>query len=117
MPFIDRRGAVVEAPSAPVISVDFFDRTPDLSEPAMVLIFDSFVDGRAFSAAALLRAEGYVGVLIGAGEVGLDRLAYGFRVGFDLLWIAPSEQALLQLRHLQPFPHSYQADQASGAHA
>ena len=40
--------------------------------------------------------------------VGLDRLAHGFRCGFDALEVSDDELAQLKPVHLSPFPGSYQ---------
>ena len=108
MPFIDKAGQVVEPPVFRVVDPDQFHQTPDNGEAVLGLVFETHVDGRAFSAAALFRSEGFDGQLIGTGDVGLDRVAYGFRTGFDLLWVTDEEFALLGEQHLSPFPSHYQ---------
>lgn len=108
MPFIDQRGEAVAPPESITIEIDQFADTPALDATALTLPFESGVDGRAFSAAALYRAEGFEGQLIGTGDIGIDRLAYGFRSGFDLLWITDEELELLSPLHLTPFPDHYQ---------
>ena len=114
MPLIDRDGCVRESPAATSVaaaeaSAKAVDHTTTVS-----LTFDSVMDGKPFSAAAVLRAEGFEGVLVGTGPVGLDRLSQGFRVGFDLLELSATELALLRPCHLAPFPHHYLTAGAAG---
>ncbi len=108
MPFVDPQGQVVDAPEYTVVEIETFDQSTVPEDSALGLPFEGGADGRAFSVAALLRAEGYRGTLVGTGEIGIDRLAYGFRTGFDLLWLAPEELELLGEQHLAPFPSHYQ---------
>lgn len=108
MPFVDKSGQVLAPPKFVSVAIEQFEPVADHAEQAIGLAFESHVDGRPFSAAAMFRSEGYAGWLIGTGEVGLDRLAYGFRTGFDLLWVTPEELALLSVQHLVPFPDHYQ---------
>ena len=115
MPFVDHTGkATAPAIPEPTDSGTVTARSAGAA-PAINLTFDSPTDGKAFSAAAVLRAEGYTGSLIGTGPVGLDRLAQGFRVGFDLLEVSEQELALLKPHHLLPFPHYYQPGQQQAA--
>ena len=110
MPLINSHGEVISLshpqPSDPTKTDT--DSAAGLS--IITFTFDSPVDGKAFSAAALLRAEGYAGTLVGVGPVGLDRLAYGFRVGFDVLEVTDAEWQQLKSHHLSPFPHHYQPE-------
>lgn len=115
MPLVDQTGkATLPAVPEPTDSGTVTARSAGTA-PAINLAFDSPTDGKAFSAAAVLRAEGYTGSLIGTGPVGLDRLAQGFRVGFDLLEVTEQELALLKPHHLLPFPHYYQPGQRQPA--
>jgi len=108
MPLIDRLGSVQERALGEVIAPAEASAAVLGAATAATVVFDGVLDGKAFSAAALLRAEGFTGTLIGVGPVGLDRLAQAFRVGFDLLELTERELVLLKPRHLQPFPHYYQ---------
>ena len=110
MPLIDRQGDVQERALGEVIGPAEASCAALGAATAATLVFDGVMDGKAFSAAALLRAEGFTGTLVGIGPVGLDRLAQGFRVGFDLLELTEGELTLLKPCHLQPFPHPYQPD-------
>lgn len=49
----------------------------------LVLEFDAFRDGRGFSLAAILRAEGFDGQLVAAGKVLPDQVRHLRRSGFD----------------------------------
>ena len=107
MPLIDDTGTPRDAVlPVPVDATATFRTVRDAA--VVALAFDGPVDGKAFSTAALLRAEGYTGILVGVGPVGLDRLAQGFRVGFDLLEVSDRELQQRQHFHLEPFPFYYQ---------
>ena len=108
MPLINPQGAATALTPPDTLDPTNSDLTTVGDLPMMAFAFDSPVDGKAFSAAALLRAEGYTGTLVGVGPVGLDRLAYGFRVGFDVLELTDDEWQQLKPHHLSPFPHHYQ---------
>lgn len=108
MPLINQHGEKVALSPTMALDPTESDIASVGNRSLITFAFDSSVDGKAFSAAALLRAEGYSGTLLGVGPVGLDRLAYGFRVGFDVLELTDAEWQLLQSHHLSPFPHHYQ---------
>lgn len=108
MPLIDSQGTVTAISPSEALDPTQSDTTTVGDVSIIAFAFDTPVDGKAFSAAALLRAEGYSGTLIGVGPVGLDRLAYGFRAGFDVLELTDDEWQQLQPHHLSPFPHHYQ---------
>jgi len=110
MPLINSQGAVTALSPPDALDPTQSDMTSVGDVLMVAFAFDSPVDGKAFSAAALLRAEGYGGTLIGVGPVGLDRLAYGFRAGFDVLELTDDEWQQLQPHHLSPFPHHYQPE-------
>jgi phosphoadenosine phosphosulfate reductase len=88
------------------------DIAGDLAGFALIaLSFPKFNDGRAFSAATLLRTKhGYAGELRAVGNVLADQIPFMRRVGFDTLEVthAPTRQALLEGRiaevslHYQP---------------
>lgn len=108
MPLINPQGAVTAVTPPEALDPTDSDITAVGDLSMIAFAFDSPVDGKAFSAAALLRAEGYSGTLVGVGPVGLDRIAYGFRVGFDVLELTDDEWQQLKPHHLSPFPHHYQ---------
>lgn len=57
---------------------------PYLDRLALIEIgFSSFVDGRGYSAARILREHGYAGELRAQGDVLVDQLAFMRRCGFD----------------------------------
>ena len=57
---------------------------PFLDRLALVEVnFPSFADGRGYSAARILREEGYTGELRAVGDVLIDQLSHMRRCGFD----------------------------------
>ena len=57
---------------------------PHLAQLALVEVsFPSFRDGRGYSAARILRENGYTGELRAAGDVLVDQLPFMRRCGFD----------------------------------
>ena len=57
---------------------------PFLDRLALIEVnFPSFADGRGYSAARILREEGYTGELRAVGDVGIDQLSHMRRCGFD----------------------------------
>ena len=56
----------------------------------VVLEFDAFRDGRGFSLAAILRAEGFDGQLVAAGKVLPDQVRHLRRSGFDAVELSPN---------------------------
>ncbi|KAB2919552.1 MAG: DUF934 domain-containing protein [Hyphomicrobiaceae bacterium] len=88
------------------------DLSADLPRFALIaLSFPKFNDGRAFSAATLLRQKhGYAGELRAVGNVLTDQIPLMRRVGFDTFEVvhAPTRRALLEGRipevklHYQP---------------
>ena len=57
---------------------------PFLADIKLVEVnFPTFADGRGYSAARLLREEGYTGELRAVGDVLVDQIAYMRRCGFD----------------------------------
>lgn len=60
------------------------DLTPHLGRVAMIAVdFPGFADGRGFSIARRLRAEGFLGRLRAAGPVISDQFSYLLQCGFD----------------------------------
>lgn len=113
MPLIDSAGAIAAVSDLQCTPVDEARLSDLLSKSRVILRFESHAEGRPFSWAGLLRSSGYTGQIIGLGAVGLDRLAYGFRVGFDLLEITEAEFEVLSELHLNPFPLGYQTRRSS----
>ena len=63
---------------------DARDLVPHLDRLALIEVnFPSFGDGRGYSAARILREEGYSGELRAIGDVLVDQVAYMRRCGFD----------------------------------
>jgi uncharacterized protein (DUF934 family) len=57
---------------------------PHLSRIALVEVnFPAYGDGRGYSAARILREQGYTGELRAVGDVLLDQLSHMYRCGFD----------------------------------
>jgi len=70
--------------------------------------FPVFGDGRGYSAAQILRENGYDGELRAIGDVLVDQIAYMLRCGFDT---ASPDQPMDEdaaKRALNRFPHVYQ---------
>jgi uncharacterized protein (DUF934 family) len=77
----------------------------------IVLQFDSFADGRAFSQAKMLRDRyHYTGEIRAIGEVIRDQLGFMQRCGFSQFEIAESEDSLLALQAFSEITHGYQSD-------
>lgn len=70
--------------------------------------FPGFTDGRGYSAAQILRENGYAGELRAIGDVLVDQIAYMLRCGFDSAAPhAPLDGAAVQAA-LTRFPYAYQ---------
>jgi uncharacterized protein (DUF934 family) len=77
--------------------------------PLIAIDFPKFTDGRGYSIAWRLRNHHkYVGELRAVGHVLVDQLYFMLRVGFDSLALDPGVCAETALKHLTPFPDSYQ---------
>lgn len=77
----------------------------------VALAFPAFVDGRAFSAAALLRQRhGFKGELRAVGNVLVDQHAFMLRVGFDAFEVAEGRALQSWRRALLDVPFAYQYD-------
>jgi uncharacterized protein (DUF934 family) len=104
-------------PVALVLPPDFdvreIDRTLN-GVAAIVLSFSSFLDGRAYSQARILRERyGFVGEIRARGEVLRDQLHLLIRAGFDAFEI--SEAALGDFSEgLNDFTFAYQRDAGGG---
>lgn len=114
MPWVNKIGALqAEIQQDPLEINAVIAGVWDASD-AIVLQFASATDGCPLSAAAILRGAGFVGQLIGIGPVGLDRLAFGFRCGFDVLELSEADYRLLKPIHLSPMPFAYQPGDVYG---
>ena len=83
---------------------------PHLDRIALVEVnFPVFGDGRGYSAARILREEGYTGELRAVGDVLIDQLAIMRRCGFDAF--APDKRLdeADAAKAFATWPHEYQA--------
>jgi uncharacterized protein (DUF934 family) len=89
---------------------DARDLLPYLGRLKLVEVnFPSFMDGRGYSSARILREAGYTGELRAAGDVLIDQLAHLRRCGFDSFAPAvPLDPADAQTA-FDRWPHAYQA--------
>ena len=97
---------------------DVRELVPHLSRIKLVEVgFPTFRDGRGYSAARILREEGYEGELRAEGDVLLDQLAYMRRCGFDSFAPAEPIDAGATETALSRWPEVYQkaADTLGGA--
>ncbi|MGU3574324.1 DUF934 domain-containing protein [Brucellaceae bacterium C25G] len=80
----------------------------------IALDFPAFNDGRSYSKAELLRAQGFKGELRAIGDVLIDQAALMLRAGFDTLEVrhAPTVKRL-QEHTLIDTPHYYQPGSGS----
>jgi uncharacterized protein (DUF934 family) len=94
------------------------DIAADLPRLALIeLVFPKFSDGRAFSAARLLREKyGYAGELRAVGNVLSDQIPLMRRVGFDSFEVthAPTRRALIEGRIPEVVLHYQPASPAEG---
>jgi len=74
------------------VDVDFLDIK------TIVILFDSFADGRGFSIARQLRQFGYIGIIRAKGHLLADQYPLAIRCGFDEVEIS-SEHAKRQPQH------------------
>lgn len=75
----------------------------------IALDFPAFNDGRSYSKAELLRAQGFKGELRAVGDVLIDQAALMLRSGFDTLEVRhPTALKRLQAGALVDTPHYYQ---------
>ena len=110
-----------EQPNAVAVRVepgaDVRELIPHLSRLKLIEIgFPQFKDGRGYSAARILREEGYEGELRAEGDVLLDQLGFMRRCGFDSFAPAEPIDAAAANAAMQRFPHDYQkaADTVEG---
>ncbi len=87
------------------------DLAPYIGSAAMIaLSFPKFRDGRAYSAAALLRERyGYTGEIRAVGDVLLEQAHYMARVGFDAFEPSDNTTAEEWTSRIGVFRHVYQA--------
>lgn len=77
--------------------------------PLVAIDFPKFTDGRGYSIAWRLRNHHkYTGELRAIGNVLVDQLFFMLRVGFDTLALDPKVSKETALKHLTPFPDTYQ---------
>ena len=77
--------------------------------PVIAVDFPSFVDGRGYSTARLLRERyGYRGELRAIGDVQRDQLSYLVQVGFDAFALAHGRDEQAALASLRDFSDGYQ---------
>lgn len=77
--------------------------------PLVAIDFPKFTDGRGYSIAWRLRNHHkYTGELRAIGNVLVDQLFFMLRVGFDTLALDPNISPEIALKHLTPFPDTYQ---------
>ena len=75
----------------------------------IALNFPSFLDGRAYSSANLLRREyGYKAELRAVGDIRIDQLEQMARCGFNAFQLADGQNIEQGLERLQGFSFSYQ---------
>ncbi len=85
---------------------------PWLNRLSLVALgFPAFVDGRAFSAAAILRQRhGFAGEIRAVGNVLVDQHAFMLRVGFDAFEVAEGRALESWRTALLDVPFAYQYD-------
>ena len=77
--------------------------------PVIGLNFPAFMDGRAYSSAALLRQHyRFAGEIRAIGDVRIDQLEQMIRCGFNAFQLAEGQDASMALQKLSGFPWSYQ---------
>lgn len=88
------------------------DLSPFIDDLRLVVLqFESFADGRAFSQAKLLRDRyHYSGEIRATGEVMRDQLGFMQRCGFSQFEIAENDDSRLALQAFSEITHGYQAD-------
>ncbi|EMD82038.1 DUF934 domain-containing protein [Pacificimonas flava] len=88
---------------------DVRELVPHLARLKLVEIgFPTYRDGRGYSAARILREEGYQGELRAEGDVLLDQLAYMRRCGFDSFAPAATIDAGKAVAAIGRWPYHYQ---------
>ena len=87
---------------------------PDVMRLELIAIdFPSFIDGRGYSLARLLRQRHrYRGELRAIGDIGRDQLCYLAQCGFDAFSLPDSKDADDALKAFDDFSDGYQATQA-----
>lgn len=110
--------AFLEQPNAVAVRVepgaDVRELIPHLPRIKLIEVgFPQFKDGRGYSAARILREEGYEGELRAEGDVLLDQIAFMRRCGFDSFAPAEPIDAEKAKAAMERWPHEYQkaADQ------
>ncbi|MGB7405629.1 MAG: DUF934 domain-containing protein [Pacificimonas sp.] len=70
--------------------------------------FPAYRDGRGYSAARILREEGYTGELRAEGDVLIDQIGFMRRCGFDSFAPAEAIEASAAEAAMNRWPHDYQ---------
>ena len=84
----------------------------------VILNFDSFADGRAFSQARLLRERyGYEGDIRAQGEVLRDQLSFMHRCGINQFSLIDDEDLALALSSFSDISKTYQTELVQGCQA
>ncbi len=82
---------------------------PHLDRLALIEIdFPVFGDGRGYSAAQILREEGYTGELRASGDVLVDQVRHMTRTGFDAFAPDKPMDPVVMERALKRYEHVYQ---------
>jgi uncharacterized protein (DUF934 family) len=79
-----------------------------LSAPLIAIDFPTFMDGRGFSTAEILRKEGYRGELRAIGYLIQDQLYFLKRCGFDSVCLREGTDLEKALKSFQDFSVTYQ---------
>ena len=99
-------GVELEATDSIEDFVEYLDRLS-----LVVLTFEVFADGRAFSQARLLRERlGFTGGIRARGDVLRDQLGFMRRCGFDQFDLADSEEVELALNAFADISRAYQPE-------
>jgi len=84
-------------------------------QPAVLLNFPKWTDGRAYSQAVLLRSRlRFAGDIVATGDVLVDMLPLLRRCGFDAVQLRADQNADTAQRTIGLFPGHYQGDAAGG---
>ncbi len=105
--------AFLEQPDAVAVRIepgaDVRELIPHLDRVKLVEVgFPVFGDGRGYSAARILREEGYAGELRAEGDVLLDQIAFMRRCGFDSFVPAEPIEAARAEAAIGHWPDVYQ---------
>lgn len=79
-----------------------------LSSSSIILMFPTFMDGRAYSQARRLRRDGFSGELIASGDIRADQARQYAQVGFSSLYFDKSYDQNVIDDDLRRYPAAYQ---------